>query len=236
MELLLRSYADIVLSRIWVVLFVVVVGVLASVLSVMLLTPDPTPYAATFKLAVRPKAEPISERYYTYDEYYAYVASEYLNDDVIDFIASTTFVARTKDLLRSREQEVVDGSFRARKAHRVMTVTATSATRHGALSLASAARDLLSNPDSEESIFSLISRQSPRVTVLQDPIIESGPGETQIVAELGLRLLVVLVLAIGLPFLIYEVDDSVRTTSEARHLLGKIPVLTEVPRPARWGG
>ena len=214
----------------------VVVGVLASVVSVTLVTPPPTPYEASFKLAVRPKAEPISERYYTYDEYYAYVASEYLNDDVIDFIGSTTFVARAQDLLRSTEQEVVDGSFRARKAHRVMTVMATSATASGALSLASAARDLLSNTESDESIFSLISRQSPRVTVLQDPIIVSGPGETRIVAELGLRLLVVLVLAIGVPFLIHEVDDTVRTTSEARHTLGKLPILTEVPRPARWGG
>lgn len=232
----LRGYADIVLSRIWVVLSVVVVGGLASAVSVALVTPAPTPYEATFKLAVRPKAEPISERYYTYDEYYAYVASEYLNDDVIDFIASTTFVARTQELLRSTEQEVVDGSFRARKAHRVMTVTATSATESGALSLASAARDLLSNPDSDDSIFSLISRQSPRVTVLQDPIIVSSPAESGMVADLGLRLMVVLVLAIGVPFLIYEVDDTVRTTAEAQKTLGKLPILTEVPRPARWGG
>jgi capsular polysaccharide biosynthesis protein len=213
-----------------------VVGVLASVASVTLVTPPPTPYEATFKLAVRPRAEPASERFYTYDEYYAYVASEYLNDDVIDFIDSNTFVARTQELLKRSGDEVVEGSFRAKKAHRVMTVTATSGTASGALSLASAARDLLSNPESEDSIFSLISRQRPRVTVLQDPIIVSSPGESRMVAELGLRLLVVLVLAIGVPFLIYEVDDTVRTTAEAQKTLGKLPILTEVPRPARWGG
>jgi hypothetical protein len=38
------------------------------------------------------------------------------------------------------------------------------------------------------------------------------------------------------PFLIYEVDDTVRTTAEAQKTLGKLPILTEVPRPARWGG
>ncbi len=232
----LRGYADIVLSRLWVVLSVLVVGVLASVASVALVTPPPTPYDATFKLAVRPNAEPISGRFYTYDEYYAYVASEYLNDDVIDFIGSTTFVARTQELLRSNQEEVVEGSFRAHKAHRVMTVTATSATSAGALSLASAARDLLSSPESDESIFSLISRQRPKVTVLQDPIIVSGPVGSRSLAELGLRFLVVLVLAIGIPFLIYELDDTVRTTAEARETLDNLPVLTEVPRPAGWIG
>ena len=226
----LREYLEIIHSRLWVVTTVFVVGAVASVASVSAIPQAATPYQAVVKLAVRPQAEPTSDRYYTYDEYYAYIASEFLNDDVMDLIESASFAKKAREWLASSGRPAAEGSFRAKKVHRVLTVTATSPTAAGAMDLAMAAAKLLADPKAGPELFSVISRQNPVVTILEEPNIVAGPVGSRLWLDLGLRVSLALVVALALAFLLYGLDDSVRTPAEACEALADLAVLAEVPR------
>jgi capsular polysaccharide biosynthesis protein len=56
-----------------------------------------------------------------------------------------------------------------------------------------------------------------------------------LLSEIGLRTLIGLIVGIGAAFLVDYVDPSVRTREEAEALLD-MPVLGEIPRPARRHG
>ena len=84
----LKGYWEIVRRRAWIV---VVLTVLAFAASVGVREASSTTYLATMRLAVKPQIEQSSSTFYTYDEYYSYVASEYLVDDIIEIIQSNTF-------------------------------------------------------------------------------------------------------------------------------------------------
>ncbi len=229
-HLALRDYLEIIISRLWVVTIVFAVGVVASVVSVLAVPQATTPYQAVIKVSVLPQAEPRSDRYYTYDEYYAYIASEFLNDDLMDFIESASFARKVREWLASDGRPAAEGSFRAKKTHRVLTITATSPTAAGATNLAMAAAKLLVDPTKGPELFSLISRQNPTVTILEEPTIVAGPVGGRLWLDLGLRVSLALVVALALAFLLYGLDDSVRTPAEARESLADLAVLAEVPR------
>ena len=124
----LHNYWDIVVSRIGVVVGAFLVAVVAATASVFFVPQTAAPYQASLVLAVKPQAEPGSDNYYRYDGYYAYVSSEYTNDDLISIIQTTDFLQAVRDHLQSKIGSAPTGSLDGKKAHRVVTITASSPT------------------------------------------------------------------------------------------------------------
>ena len=99
----LRQYWRIVWDRRWVVLGVTLIALVAAIVSVAAL-PQPLPsYQATVQLGVRPTAFP-RQSYEQFSEYYLFLASEFLNDDVINVVEGNGFL----DALRQDEVVAAD--------------------------------------------------------------------------------------------------------------------------------
>jgi capsular polysaccharide biosynthesis protein len=223
----LHNYWDIVVSRIGVVVGAFLVAVVAATASVFFVPQTAAPYQASLVLAVKPQAEPGSDNYYRYDGYYAYVSSEYTNDDLISIIQTTDFLQAVRDHLQSKIGSAPTGSLDGKKAHRVVTITASSPTANGALALAQGVADLLTAPDAEQKFFATFAPENVTVTMVDQPRIVAGPVGRSSLLNVAARSLIGLGLGIGLAFLLEYLDDSVRRT-DVEGLLGW-PVLGEIP-------
>lgn len=223
----LKTYLAVILRRAWVVAGVFILALAASAAG-LVLVPQAISYQAKVSLAVRPLPEPKTGSYYTYDEYYPYLASEYLNDDVIKLVEGAQFMRDLQDRLKTRYAAPPSGSIKGEKAHRVLTITVTSGTADGALALAQAAVEALSDKsEAGKSYWDELTAKEVAVAVLDPPAITSGPG-TRSLLDLALRGLVGLLAGLALAFLLDYLDDSVRDAAEVEQLLG-IPTLGEIP-------
>ena len=154
----LRRYWAIVWARRWIVLGVTLVALVAAIASVALL-PQPLPsYQATVQIGVRPQKFP-TPSYEQYGEYYLFLASEYLNDDIINVVESPGFV----DALQARHPG--SGSIKGKKAHRIITFTISSDRGQDAMSIAQGIPELLADPRYSETF----SDQDPQITVIDPP-------------------------------------------------------------------
>lgn len=226
----LKTYWEIVLRRAWVVVVTVVLALVASAAGLVLI-PQAISYQATVRLAVRPLPEARTGDYYTYDEYYAYLASEYLNDDVIELIQGATFLQGLQARLKDRFASPPSGSIKAKKAHRVLAITVTSGTAAEALALAQETTRVLI--ESSQQYFGQLTAKEPMVSVIDQPAITAGPG-TRAQLDLALRGVLGLLAGVALAFLLDYLDDTVRSAEEIERLLG-VPALGEIPpeRPVR---
>lgn len=183
-----------------------------------------TSYKASLKLAVKPQTGMLSE---AYGEYYPYVASEYLNDDIGKVIESGAFLAQ---LTARAVQEVgrsPSGSLETKKAHRIITIDAISSTADDALLLAKVAAEMLTAPGAP--YFENISAQNPQVTVVDPPVITGSTSASRVGLDIAVRTILGLFAGIALTFLLDYMDDTVRSRQDLEEQLG-IAVLAEIPR------
>ncbi len=219
----LREYWEILWRRWWVIVAVTVLAALSSVAFSWQLAPPP--FKATIRLAVKPQIGAPTEKFYNYDEYYAYVASEYLVDDVINVIESPAF----QNDLRAKLQGQLAGGIGAiegKKAHRVMTVGVTTASSADALRAAQEIGTLLSEQGSK--YFANISAQNPVVTIV-DPPSAIQLGESRRAPDLILRVVLGLLVGIGLAFLLDYLSDTIRGAAHLERTID-LPILGEIPR------
>jgi capsular polysaccharide biosynthesis protein len=223
----LKSYWNIIVRRGWVVVAVFALALGAS-LAGFALVPQAVSYQATVRIAVKPPLEPKTGDYYTYDEYYAYLTSEFLNDDLIELVQGGLFMQELQGRLKGKFPSPPAGSIKAKKAHRVLTMTVTSGTGDGALALAQTAVDALSEKaDSGQRYFGQLTAKEPTVSIVDPPAITATPA-TRGVMDLALRGIVGLLAGLSLAFLLDYLDDTLRGAKEAEELLG-LPVLGEIP-------
>lgn len=224
----LRRYWQVLADRAPVVIGTFLVALIVATASVLFVPQVSSPYEAVVSLSVEPRPEAKSGAYYTYDSYYAYVASEYLNDDLIALVESNDFLQAVRERLKDYPGGPPTGSIKGKKAHRVVTFTVSSPTANGALALARALDDLLTSPGAKASYFDRISaQQDPQVTVIDQPQIVAGPAGRSAVLNIAARALVGLLIGVGLAFLLDYLDDSVRDT-DVQALVG-LPVVGEIP-------
>ena len=222
----LKEYWEIVWPRWWIVVSVVILAILSNLVFAWQFSP---PYQATVRLAVKPQLEPRTEQFYGYDEYYAYVASEFLVDDIIQIIESNAFHNDLGARLQGKLAGKTLGSIEAKKAHRVMTVNVTTGSREDALLIAQAIGDVLSEKGSK--YFSSISQQNPEVRVVDPPSVFQV-GENRRTLDLALRAVLGLIVGIGIVFLLDYLSDTLRGAAHVENALG-LPVLGEIPRETR---
>jgi capsular polysaccharide biosynthesis protein len=159
----------------------------------------------------------------------AWLASEYLADDLSEVLKGGDFAARIGQHVGL---DVPAGAIFASREHRIMTVSVTWADRAQVQAIAEAVAAEVESVDVE--YFPQLAGVEARAVLIDGPgIAEIGPGLRDKL-ELPIRLLIALVAGVALAFLWDYLDDSLRTRAEVEAL--GIPLLAEIPRrrPTRW--
>jgi hypothetical protein len=229
----LRHYWSIVWDRRLVVAGVTLLALIAGVFSILAL-PQPLPsYQATVQLGVSPTNFP-EMSYRQYGEYYAFLASEFLNDDLINVVEGNGFGDALKARYANRPEGAPIGSIKGKKAHRVITFTISSERGSDAMILAGGIEELLTRPGpGEPKYLEMFSAQAPRVVTIDPPRLIVQPGVRRGAFDVGVRTMLGLIAGLALAFLLYYLDPNVRDRVEAERATG-LPVLAEIPR-ARSG-
>lgn len=217
----LRYYWSIIRARLWLVALLTVV---AFGVSAVYTPQSVASYRASVKLAMKPETGVLSD---AYGEYYPYVASEFLSDDIGKVIESGAFLAELRSRAVREAGRSPSGSFETKKAHRIVMIDAISTVADDALLLAKIAAEVLSAPESP--YFETISAQNPRVTVVDPPAITGSTPASRIGLDIGIRTILGLFTGIALAFLLDYLDDTVRDRHDLEERLGLV-VLGEIPR------
>lgn len=224
----LRQYWQVLVDRAAVVIGTFLVALVVAAASVYLIPQVAAPYQAALILSVEPKPDVQTGSYYTYSGYYSYLSSEYLNDDLINFVESDAFMQRVRDQIANFPGGAPPGSIKGEKAHRILHLTVSSPTADGAMALAKAVEQVLTSPEAKTTVFGAFGAdQSPAVSVVNQPEIVAGPAGRSALLNLAARSLVGLVLGVGLAFLLEYVDDTVRP-GDVQSLVG-LAVIGEIP-------
>ena len=216
----LRQYWRIVWRRWW--LIAALVGIVLVVSLVTIRQPAPV-YVATLRFAIgiegseavnAPSGEGRSD---------AWLASEYLADDLSEVLKGGDFAARISDRVGF---QVPAGAIFASREHRIMTVSVTWPDRDQVQAIAEAVGAAIE--DGGRDYF-------PQLTGVEaEAVLIDGPGIGEVgrsltdKLDLPIRLFVALAAGVALAFLWEYLDDTVRDRAEAEAL--GVPVLGEIPR------
>jgi capsular polysaccharide biosynthesis protein len=223
----LRRYGAI-LRRRWPVILAVML--VAAVGGGALLLLGPRQYTAEVRLLITrvPNQTPGATPDFRYDDYYRFLTTEYVLDDLVEQVSGNMFALEVLERLHPRgwtalSDEQVQRALKPERTHRILTVEATGATRDEALALARAVEEVLldEQPASQPADGSRVSM----VTIHRDPVAHSNL--TRQVLTFGVEMLLALLLGIGLAFLLDYLDDRVRDADDAAAL--GLPLLGRVP-------
>ncbi|MBI2953597.1 MAG: hypothetical protein HYY30_04730 [Chloroflexi bacterium] len=219
----LREYWDILRRRAWLVIGLTLLALIASLTATVSFA---APHKATMRLTVKPQADSRSNFYYSYDEYYAYVSSEYLIDDLIEIIESPSFREELVRRLEGKVASLPDKAIEGKKAHRVLTINVVTGSKDSARLVAETIGALLTDPSAK--YYSDLSWQNPTVTIVDPPnVVQLGEGRKYL--DIGLRAVLGLIAAVGLAFLLDYLDGTITGAQRVEMLIG-LPVLGEIPR------
>jgi capsular polysaccharide biosynthesis protein len=216
----LRAYWRIISRRWPVVVGLTLLALVFSATTLTLAQPVQS-FQAVVRLAVRPEPSP-SWSLAGYGEYYKYVASEYLNDDIVEIIQSPSFMQSIQASLAQHPDGPPSGSIKAWKAHRVIILAVDSGRESDARRIAEAVSEHI------VPYFDILTEQNPVITIIDPPTVTAFGGGRQGALDVALRTLLGLFAGLALVFLLDYLDDTVRNGAEASRLTG-LPVLGELP-------
>ena len=231
----LRQYWSIVRRRWYMPVALTVVALIAS-------TAVGVRGAAAFKTDMRiaissiPTPDPNATLYYD-PIYYSNLDSEYLADDLSEFLHSDAFAQEVgAELARERNVRLdaigIANATRTRKTHRFIDLTITTPTAEEGSEIAGSISRLLADPNRLAIYLKALDAYKTQLSVVVPPSTRRSNTPLGLASEIGLRTLIGLGLGVALAFLLDYVDTSVRTRREAEELL-RLPVLGEVPRTGR---
>src|SRR5262249_8425690 len=234
----LREYWAIIRRRWWLPVGVMVIALLASTVVGIR---GASAFKTDMRLAVStiPVQDPNAERYFD-PTYYSNLDSEYLADDMSEFMTSRAFADEVhRELATSTTPIDVDidaimTATRTKKTHRFIDITLTTPTTEQGEAIAGSISRILRDPNHISQYLTALTAYHTQMEIVTPPVAHRANTPVGLVSEIGLRTLIGLLLGIGLVFLIDYLDPSVRTREEAERLL-EMPVLGEIPRPARPG-
>lgn len=221
----LRQYWHIIWRRIWIV--PVMLG-LVGLLSLMTYRPPAAAYSTQmrFTVAVQPEVNPDT---YNYDGYYAWIASEYLIDNLTSVVSSADFANDVNTYLAQNGNSVriPPGIISSSREHRILTVNASWANPAELSEIGQAIVQAVTN-DSVKYFPQLQSTTAP-ITLIDQPSPPFAPPPTLTQRlDVPVRLALALVAAFGLIFLLDYLDSSVRNAQELENM--HITVLAEIPK------
>jgi len=215
----LREYWRIVRRFAWLIALVVGLTLVTS-LALRLLWPKQQAYAASMRFTVGIIPENGGGRYYTYDRYYTWLASEYLVDDLSEVVRSGGFAAAVSQELASQGIQVppgaISGSTVPVKQHRILTVTINGGDPGRLAAIAEAAAKVLRERNRE--FLAQLSSENASVFLIDPPGVYAVPPSLRERLDLPLRLALALGVALALAFLLDYADDSVRDGRDLREM------------------
>lgn len=215
------------LRRRW--LIVATTAILALIVGAWFTFNGPRSYETTIRLAVSVTADPRSDQapYRYFSEYYGWLASEYLADDISEVIKSDLFAG---DVGAYLNEPVARAQFRqairTRKTHRIVEVTVQAPTREQAQRIGGAVGTVLKA--NGPKYLAQLASPSGQIVVLDEPA--AGPATTtgSQLLDILLRGAAGLLGGLFLAYLVDYLDVRFRSRWEVERILG-LPVLAEIP-------
>jgi capsular polysaccharide biosynthesis protein len=221
----LRQYWRIVWRRWWLIAVLLLVVLMVSLVTYR----EPAPvYQVTMRFAIGIQGEEPVSAISGEGRSDAWLASEYLADDLAEVLKGGDFAAR---ISRQVDLDVPVGAISATREHRIMTVSIIWSDRDQAQAIAEAVGAAVA--DGGADYFPQL------VGVEAKAVLVDGPGIGQVgrslrdKLDLPLRLFVALIAGVALAFLWDYLDDTVRDRADLESL--GVPVLGEIPRRASIG-
>jgi uncharacterized protein involved in exopolysaccharide biosynthesis len=221
----LRQYWRIVWRRWWLI-----AALLAFVLVVSLVTyqePEPV-YVATMRFAIGIEGDEPVNAVSGEGRSDAWLASEYLADDLSEVLTGGDFAARISQMIGFH---VPTGTISASREHRIMTVSITWSDRDQAQAIAEAVGAAIENGGAE--YFPQLTGVEAKAVLIDGPAIGQVGRSLKDKLDLPIRLFVALVAGVALAFLWDYLDNTVRDRAEVEAL--GVAVLGEIPRKSRLG-
>jgi capsular polysaccharide biosynthesis protein len=223
----LRQYGRIIWRRWW--LIAALVGI---VLIVSLLTRREAPptYIASMRFAIGIEgSEPVNTASGE-GRSDAWLASEYLADDLSEVLKGGDFAARISQEVGF---DVAAGTIFASREHRIMTVNITWSDRAQTQAIAEAVGAAVE--DAGADYFPQLLGVEAKAVLIDGPGIGQAGQTLTEKLDLPIRLLVALLAGVALAFLWDYLDDTIRDRTELEAL--GVTVLGEIPkRPKLWPG
>ena len=218
----LREYWRIVWRRWWLIAALLLVVLVISLLTYK----EPAPlYQATMRFAIGIEGEEPVNAVSGEGRSDAWLASEYLADDLSEVLKGGDFTARISRLVGF---DVPGGTIFASREHRIMTVTITWSDPQQTQAIAEAVGAVVG--DGAADYFPQLIGVEAKAVLIDGPGIGEVGRSLKDKLDLPLRLFVALVAGIALAFLWDYLDDTVRDRAEVEKL--GVPILGEIPRNA----
>jgi len=231
----LREYWSIIRRRWWLP---VALGLIAFLTSSVIGLRGAAAYRTDMRIAVSsvPVSDPTQQLQYD-PIYYANLDSEYLADDMSEFMHSDAFAGEVKRELATARNLNVDISTivtatRTKKTHRFIDVTVNSATPEEGKEIADSISRIMNDPARLGIYLRALTAYNTQMSVITPPETRRGNTIPGLVSEVGLRTLIGVLVGIALAFLLDYIDPSLRSREEAEDVL-RLPVLGEIPRSKR---
>ena len=219
----LRQYVRIVWQRWWLI-----AALLAIVLIISLITyqPPAVVYQATMRFAIGIEGEEPVNVASGDGRSDAWLASEYLADDLSEVLKGGQFAQKISDRV---DFAVPAGTIFASREHRIMTVSITWANREHVQTIAEAVGAAVKDGGAE--YFPQLAGVDAEAVLIDGPGIGPVGRSLKDKLDLPIRLFVALLAGIALAFLLDYIDDTIRDRAEVEAL--GTQVLGEIPRKPR---
>lgn len=219
----LRQYWHIVQRRWWLIAALPLIVLVISLVTYR--TPAPV-YQATMRFAVGIEGgEPVSA-VSGEGRSDAWLASEYLADDLSEVLKGGDFAARISQQVGFG---VPAGTISASREHRIMTVSITWGNRDQAQAIAEVVGAVVE--DGGAGYFPQLAGVEAKAVLIDGPGIGQVGRSLKDKLDLPARLFVALVAGVALAFLWDYLDDTVRDRADLESLGAR--VLGEIPRESR---
>ena len=222
----LRQYWRIVWRRWWLIAALLIVVLVVSLLTYT--QPEPV-YVASMRFAIGIEGEEPVDAVSGEGRSDAWLASEYLADDLSEVVKGGDFAARISQHVGF---DVPAGAIFASREHRIMTVTVTWRDRDQVQAIAEAVGAAVQ--DGGADYFPQLVGVEAKAVLIDGPGIGQAGRSLKDKLDLPIRLFVALVAGVALAFLWDYLDDTVRDRSEVEAMGMK--VLGEIPRRPRVRG
>ncbi len=229
----LRHYFSI-LRRFW--LLIVALPLVVGLVSLALALVQPPTYSSQASLMVTqtPRIPAGTAEFPDFNLNHSWLGSEFILDDLPQVVTSRAFAEDVSELLAAQGYEVapeqVQHGMEAEVLHRLVTIDVTAVQPQQAEAMARGAVEALqvnglhywdraSGEDNGLSI-AVLNPATPAASL---------QGTSQLVLEVGLRVALALAAAVGIAFLWYYLDDTVRDQRQAETWIG-MPVVGVIPK------
>lgn len=223
-----------VLTRRWPV--VVAIPLLVAIGSLALFAIRPVTYTATTRVQlviVPPQAN--NDAFFRYADYYNFLATEYMADDLVEVLNGNVFTQDVATTLAGPDFKIgipvdhIRGALDVTRLHRVIIIAATSSDRGLAMAVARAAvKTLQADPVRYFSRGGSGAAIDAKPFVIDEPLAAHS-NRVKSLLNAALQTLVALFAGIGLAFFLEYLDDRLRDPDDVATTL-RLPVMAKVPR------